>query len=113
MKKFIKLLCIPLLIAALLPTVEAQLGGGLGGRRAPGTGVNRALEAEVFSVLSVDTDARTIRLRAADGLTGDVHVGESVYDLTKLKAGDKVRVDFVQRDEKDTQLRAASIWPEK
>jgi hypothetical protein len=40
-----------------------------------------------------------------------VQVGDSVYDLSKLKAGDKIKVDFVIPDEKNPQLRAASIWP--
>ena len=62
-------------------------------------------------MLSVDADARTVQLRAADGRTGVVQVGASVYDLAKLKAGDKVQVDFVVPDEKNPQLRAASIWP--
>jgi hypothetical protein len=36
-----------------------------------------------------------------------------VYDLSKLKPGDKIRVDFVVPDESNSELRAASIWPEK
>jgi hypothetical protein len=31
--------------------------------------------------------------------------------LSKLKVGDKVRVDFFQPVQGDTQLRAAGIWP--
>jgi len=44
-------------------------------------------------------------------LTGVVQVGPSVYDLSKLKAGDRIKVDFVLPDEKNKELRAASIWP--
>jgi hypothetical protein len=116
MKKFItKPVCFGLLAAALLQPVLAQVGvgGGIGGRRAQGDGINYAPQAEVYAVISVDADARTVRLRAANGKTGVVQVGESVYDLAKLKAGDKIRVDFVVPDEKDGSLRAASIWPAK
>jgi hypothetical protein len=31
--------------------------------------------------------------------------------VSKLKAGDKVKVDFFQPDEGDTRLRAAGVWP--
>jgi len=62
-------------------------------------------------VLSVDTDARTVELRAENGRTGFVQVGPSVYDLSKIKAGDKIKVDFVIPDEKNKELRAAAIWP--
>jgi hypothetical protein len=62
-------------------------------------------------VLAVDAEGRTVRLRAANGRTGVVQVGESVYDLSKVKAGDRIKVDFVVPDEKNPQLRAASIWP--
>src|SRR5580765_650158 len=83
MKKFIRPICFGLLTAALLQPVLAQVGagGGIGGRRVQGQGID--------------------------------YVGESVYDLSKLKAGDKIRVDFVVPDESNSELRAASIWPEK
>ena len=114
-KVVIRPVAVALLAAALLPSVLAQVGagGGIGGRRAQGDSINYAPQPQVYAVLAVDADARTLRLRAADGKTGLVLVGESVYDLAKLKAGDKVRVGFVVPDEKDTQLRAASLWPEK
>jgi hypothetical protein len=67
--------------------------------------------AGVFDVLEVRPSDRVIKLRAKDGKTADVHVQEQVYDLGKLKAGDKVRVDFFQPDEGDTRLRAAGVWP--
>ena len=113
MKRFIRPICVGLLIATLLQPVLAQIGGGIGGRRTQGQGISYAPGPQVFAVLSVDAQDRTLQLRAADGRTGFVLVGESVFDLSKLKAGDKVRVDFVVPTEKDSELRAASIWPEK
>jgi len=122
-----------MLAAAVLSPALAQVGGGSGGgggggggaggigpgggggglprRNVDGQGMNYAPEPAVYSVLSVDADARTVELRAANGRTGVVQVGPSVYDLSKIKAGDKIKVDFVVPDEKNPQLRAAAIWP--
>ena len=109
-----------LLAAALLSPALAQVGGGagagpgggVGGRRnADGQGINYAPEPAVYAVLSVDADARTVELQAANGRTGMVRVGPSVYDLSRLKAGDRIKVDFVVPDEENKELRAASIWP--
>ena len=115
MKKFIRPICFGLLAAALLQPVLAQVGagGGVGGRRMQGQGINYAPQTEVYAVLSVDLQDRVVQLRAADGRTGFVFVGESVYDLSKLKAGDRIKVDFVVPGESDSELRATSIWPEK
>ena len=104
-----------MLAAALATPVLAQVGAGgrpgAGRRNVDGQGINYAPEAAVYSVLSVDTDARTVELRAENGRTGFVQVGTSVYDLSKIKAGDKIKVDFVVPDEKNKELRAAAIWP--
>lgn len=65
----------------------------------------------VFEVISVQASNRIVRLRANDGKTGDVSVAEHVYDLSKLKAGDKLKVDFLLADEANPKLSAAGIWP--
>ena len=64
-----------------------------------------------LEVLSVRLADRVIRLRDKDGKSSDVHVQEHVYDLSMLKAGDKIKVDFFQPAEGDTQMRAAGVWP--
>jgi hypothetical protein len=64
-------------------------------------------------VISVDADERTVQLRAADGRTGTVFVSDEVFDVSTLKPGDKIRVDFVVPDETNKGLRAASVWLEK
>jgi NADH:ubiquinone oxidoreductase subunit C len=56
-------------------------------------------------------DSRTVQLRAADGRTGAVCVAEVVYDLSKLKPADKIRVDFDVPDARNNKLTAASVWP--
>lgn len=113
MRTVIKPICIGLLAAMLLqPAVAQRAGGGDGGgQRMQGGGINYAPQAAVYSVISIDTDERTLQLRAADGRTGTVHVAEGIYDLSKLKPGDKIRVDFVVPDPADKKLRAASVWP--
>ena len=78
-----------------------------------GGGINYAPQPAVYSVISIDSYARTVRLRAADGRTGDVYVGDDIYDLSKLKQGDKIRVDFVVPDAMNSKLSAASVWPVK
>ena len=55
--------------------------------------------AGIFEVVSVQASERVVRLRASDGKDVDVSVAEHVYDLSKLKAGDKLKVDFFQPDE--------------
>ena len=56
MKQFIRPICFGLLSAALLQTAQAQVGagGGIGGRRMQGEGINYAPQPEVYAVLLVD-----------------------------------------------------------
>ena len=95
----------------LLQPVLAQGPGG--GQRAQGGGLNYAPRPAVYSVIEVDSDARTVRLRALDGRTGVVLVADGVYDLSTLQPGDRIRVDFVVPDAANGALRAAAVWPEK
>jgi hypothetical protein len=65
----------------------------------------------LFTVVSVDTRAATIRLRDDGGRSGIVHVGDGAVDLDALKAGDLVEVDFLVPEPGSTRLQAAGIWP--
>ena len=67
--------------------------------------------AGIFEVVSVNAADGLVRLRASDGKALDVNVADYVYDLSKLKAGDKLKVDFVQPDEANPKISAAGIWP--
>jgi hypothetical protein len=67
--------------------------------------------AGIFEVVSVQASDRIVRLRASDRKALDVSVAEYVYDLSKLKAGDKLKVDFFQPDEANPKVSAAGIWP--
>jgi len=91
--------------------LSQQRDGAADGRRSQGGGINWAPAPGVFTVVSVDSYSRKVRLRSNDGKTGDVFVGEDIYDLSKLKTGDKVQVDFVVPDSMNPKLSAATIWP--
>lgn len=98
--------CVGLLVALPLASSFAQ--------RMVGGGLNYAPKPTVYVVISVNPEARTVQLRrVADGRTGQVAVAEEVYDVSTLKAGDKIRVDFVVPDAANKPLRAAAVWPEK
>lgn len=112
------LLCAMLIGATFAMTADAQrVGGGNRGDRVrppepiPAVESYAPMTSSVFEVLSVRSSDRVVRLRGKDGKTADVQVQDHVYDVSKLKAGDKVRVDFFQPDEGDTRLRAAGVWP--
>lgn len=64
----------------------------------------------IFEVVSVQASDRVVRLRASDGKTLDVSVAEHVYDVSKLKAGNKLKVDFFQPDEESSKVSAAGVW---
>lgn len=115
MRTFTRLVCFVLLTALPVQHALAQrVGGGDGvGQRMQGGGINYAPQPDVYSVISIDSYARTVRMRAADGRSGDVYVPEGVYDLSTLKEGDKIRVDFVVPDAMNSKLSAASVWAVK
>jgi len=105
--------CLAVLALLLGDSAEAQRVGGVGDRpgfRNPG-GVNQGQPPAEYVVVSVDSYAQTVRLRAADGSTADVFVPDGVYDVTKLKGGDKVQVNFLEPDEQGSKLSAGNIWP--
>ena len=82
-------------------------------QRMAGGGLNYAPKPAVYAVISVNPSGHTVQLRAADGRTGTVHVDEEVYDVSTLKPGAKIRVDFLVPDGASKELRAASVWLEK
>jgi hypothetical protein len=109
--RILGLLIVAVLAASVSQEVLSQQRDGAAGRRSQGGGINWAPAPGVFTVVSVDSYSRKVRLRSGDGKTGDVFVGEDIYDLSKLKTGDKVQVDFVIPDSMNPKLSAATIWP--
>lgn len=65
----------------------------------------------VFQVKSVDTYARTINLQSSDGSVATVRVPDGVYDLSTLKVGQRIQVNFFTPDSMNPGLRAAEIFP--
>lgn len=124
MKLLTHLIVMVVLLALLQGPGQAQRGGGGGssgrtasdgvvGQRTQSGGINYAAQPAVYTVVAVNASAGKVQLRAEDGRTGDVQVAEGVYDLATLKAGDRIRVDFVAPDDANKALRAATIWPER
>jgi len=113
-------LCCAFLATAAVGSADAQSVGGMRGDRVdrvprPGTipAEERAapMAIGVHEVLSVRAADGVMRLRDKQGKEADVHVQQHVYDLSKLKPGDKVKVDFFQPTRGDPRVRAAGIWP--
>ena len=113
MKGKFKVLCAALIIVSLQQAVFAQRTGKGEApiRRNQSGGINYAPLPGIFVVVSVDSYSGTVRLRGRDGTTADVRVAEDIYDLSKLRAGDRIQVDFLQQDGADDTLRAATVWP--
>ena len=107
-------LSLALLALLALPPAQAQITSGVHpvAGRGPALGTNVAPRPGLYSVVLVDVQGRRIRLRDVDGKTIDADVAEGAYDLTKLKIGDKVRVDFAAQDTPSKKPIAATIWPE-
>ena len=108
------------IVIAFISTVADAQRAGVGDRReerprplttVPAVESYAPAAAGVFEVISVQASDRVVRLRASDGKALDVSVAEHVYDLSKLKAGDKLKVDFFQPDEANPKVSAAGIWP--
>ena len=99
------------LAAILTLSAAAQMPGGDRGRRDSPSAVNPAPPPALFTVVSVDEYARNLSLQAADGRRQTVLVPEGVYELSRLKPGDRVRVDFIVPDAANPQPAAAAIWP--
>jgi hypothetical protein len=108
MKTAMALVCAALLTCALSDAAIAQRGDG--GRRNQDGGINYAPQPGIYTVVSVDSDDRIVRIRAADGNAANVHVGEGVFDVSKLSPGDKIQVDFLVPDGLSNKLSAATIW---
>lgn len=73
-------------------------------------GMNYAPAAGVYKVEAVDTRENILRLSDGDGRSADVYVNPRMFDLSTLKPGDQVAVDFFVPDDNDDRLEAASIY---
>jgi hypothetical protein len=63
-----------------------------------------------FTVTSINRMQNMLRLRDDDGRGADVFVRPDLYDLSTLKPGDEVAVDFLVPDGGDKRLAAGAIF---
>ena len=108
-----KLFTLATLVTLILSApLQAQMRDSGERNRNQGGGVNLAPNDPVLQVVSIDSYDRVVKMRDANGKTLDVQVGEGIYDLSKLKIGDKVQVNFLEPDGLGSnKVKAASIWP--
>ena len=102
------------MVALIAMTVSApSLGQKREGLpRNQNSGVANPIAPGVFEVVSVDTYGRIVQMRGPVGTVG-VYVGEGIYDISKLKAGDRLQVNFLEPDGLSNKISAANIWPVK
>jgi hypothetical protein len=111
--KLWKGLLLALFVATATPGLHAQRMEGDGPRHNQGGGVNLAPQPAVYTVISTDSYAQTVQMRAQNGNVLNVYVGEGIYDISKLNVGDKIQVNFLEPDGLSNKLAAANIWPVK
>jgi phosphoribosylformylglycinamidine (FGAM) synthase PurS component len=93
------------------PTGAQTMEGAMRVARGPGLGTNYAPRPGLYTVVLVDVKGGRLRVRDVEGKTLDANVAKGAYDLSKLKIGDKVRIDFVAQDTPEKKPTAATIWP--
>lgn len=101
------------LLTAVLVAVSLQAAAqdASWGRRNQSGSINYAPLPGVFVVVDVDDYESTVKLRARNGATADVVVDDRVYDVSTLKPGDLVQVDFLVPNDNEDAPAAATIWP--
>jgi hypothetical protein len=82
----------------------------LPGRFNADSGVASGADPGVFTVVDVDLDDHTLRLRDESSRVGLVHVKPELFDLASLRPGDQVEMDFVVPERGSTKLEAGSVW---
>ena len=74
-------------------------------------GVNRAQPPGIYVVRGVNDRDNVIQLGDANGRIETVYVGTDVFDVSDLKPGDEVIVDFVVQSRSGYRLEASNVWP--
>ena len=64
----------------------------------------------VFVVRAVSERDNIVQLSDADGRSAGVYVDPHVFDVSELKSGDEVVVDFVVPADSNARLTAAAVW---
>jgi hypothetical protein len=86
--------------------------GPIGAGRFPAVvdSVIRTQPPGVFVVRAVTERDNIVQLSDADGRTANVYVDADVFDVSELKPGDEVVVDFVVPENSNARLVAAAVW---
>jgi hypothetical protein len=97
------------------PPSSAQVAVGIKpvAGRTSGGGINYAPRPGLYTIVLIDAKAKRLRVRDVEGKTIDTNVAEGAYDLSKLKNGDKIRIDFVAQETPQQKPTAAVIFPAK
>jgi len=93
---------------ALPPRPSGPVGAG----RFPAVvdSVIRPQPPGVFVVRAVSERDNIVQLSDADGRSAGVYVDPDVFDVSELKPGDEVVVDFVVPADSTARLTAAAVW---
>ena len=73
-------------------------------------GVIRPQPPGAFVVRAVNERDNVVQLADTEGRTGNVYVPPQVFDLSELKPGDEVVVDFIVPADSSARLEAAGVW---
>jgi hypothetical protein len=98
------------LLAASGPSIAQRRGEPILPRNQTG-GVGQSVPNGVYQVVSVDSYNRAVQMQPSNGPPFTVYVDDGVYDLSKLKPGAMVQVNFLVPDGLSNKLKAANIWP--
>ena len=87
-------------------------GGPIGPGRFPRLtdGVIRVQPPGVFVVRAVIDRDNVLQLSDADGRSGSVYVDPDLFDVSELKPGDEIVVDFFVPADSSARLEAAGVW---
>lgn len=102
--------CIALLATTLASSVDAQQRRENLPRNQDG-GINNGVPNGVFTVVAVDSYGQTVQMQGSSGSPFNVYVGSDIFNISKLKAGDRIQVNFLAPDGLSNKLSAANIWP--
>jgi Cu/Ag efflux protein CusF len=93
-----KLLYVSILAALVsaAPLTSAQTTGTSSVTRTPGSAKAVQTNKATATVTAINPATRTVTLQRADGRIIDVHAGDEVKNLDKIKVGDKVTAEYTQ-----------------
>jgi Cu/Ag efflux protein CusF len=83
-------------LLAAAPLAPAQTTQSASVATAPGTVKTIQTSKATATVTAIDMATRTVSLRRSDGSVIDVHAGDEVRNLDKVKVGDKVTAEYTQ-----------------